>query len=278
MTSAIVFTDLDGTLLDHSSYSYEEALPALDALKQLNIPLILASSKTAAELLSLRSELGFENCPAIVENGAGVLSASSQKASDIGADDYNRLISIISSAPSSLRCHYNGFNDWTIDQISQITNLSKDQAILASQRQFSEPGLWTGEETAKQDFIYYLTEHGVHTRYGGRFMTLSFGATKGQRVSEITKQFGSQTKTLSLGDAPNDIEMLENTDFGVIINNHHGNDIPPLAGEATNRISRTTKQGPAGWNDAVLNFISSQLGFTPQSRPSQNNKSEKDIG
>jgi hypothetical protein len=70
----IVFSDLDGTLLDHETYSWQPAAPALDALKQRGIPLILASSKTAAEIAGLRAEMGFADCPAIVENGAGMLS------------------------------------------------------------------------------------------------------------------------------------------------------------------------------------------------------------
>ena len=68
----IVFTDLDGTLLDHESYGYAPALPLLSRLRAAGIPLILASSKTAAEIAPLRADLGFADCPAIVENGAGI--------------------------------------------------------------------------------------------------------------------------------------------------------------------------------------------------------------
>ncbi|MEM9278462.1 MAG: HAD-IIB family hydrolase, partial [Pseudomonadota bacterium] len=67
----IFFTDLDGTLLDHETYSHEPAREALDAIRNNDIPLILASSKTAAEIEPLRNELGFDHCEAIVENGAG---------------------------------------------------------------------------------------------------------------------------------------------------------------------------------------------------------------
>ena len=65
----IVFTDLDGTLLDHETYSLEPARPALDRLASEGIPLILASSKTAAEIDRLRAEIGCADFPAIVENG-----------------------------------------------------------------------------------------------------------------------------------------------------------------------------------------------------------------
>ena len=54
----LVFTDLDGTLLDHNDYGYGPALPALTELKARDIPLVLASSKTAAEIAPLHHDLG----------------------------------------------------------------------------------------------------------------------------------------------------------------------------------------------------------------------------
>jgi len=57
MNSLIVFTDLDGTLLDHHDYSYAAALPALQLLAQSNTPLIFNTSKTASEVEQLRTEM-----------------------------------------------------------------------------------------------------------------------------------------------------------------------------------------------------------------------------
>lgn len=41
-TKLIVFTDLDGTLLDHDNYSWQEAKPALDRLKLKHGPVIIS--------------------------------------------------------------------------------------------------------------------------------------------------------------------------------------------------------------------------------------------
>jgi mannosyl-3-phosphoglycerate phosphatase len=65
----ILFSDLDGTLLDHDDYRWQAAGPALDRLKAARIPLVLNSSKTMAEIRALRDELGNTD-PFIVENGA----------------------------------------------------------------------------------------------------------------------------------------------------------------------------------------------------------------
>ena len=65
----IVFTDLDGTLLDHNDYSFTAAQPCLDFIRENKIPLIFASSKTSFEIENLCSETNFFH-PYIAENGA----------------------------------------------------------------------------------------------------------------------------------------------------------------------------------------------------------------
>ena len=50
----VIFTDLDGTLLDHENYSFRMALPALDLLRRRGVPVVPVSSKTAPEF-SMRS-------------------------------------------------------------------------------------------------------------------------------------------------------------------------------------------------------------------------------
>ena len=57
MSRYILFTDLDGSLLDNDTYSFDEARPALEALRLENIPVILVSGKTRAEIEPLRERL-----------------------------------------------------------------------------------------------------------------------------------------------------------------------------------------------------------------------------
>src|SRR5207253_11339070 len=63
----VLFTDLDGTLLDAATYRYDAARPALDRLRECRIPLIICTSKTRAEVDYLRRELDNRD-PFIVEN------------------------------------------------------------------------------------------------------------------------------------------------------------------------------------------------------------------
>ena len=55
MRRLMVFTNLDGSLLDSVTYSWEPARPALDLLRALAVPIVLVSSKTRMELEQIRA-------------------------------------------------------------------------------------------------------------------------------------------------------------------------------------------------------------------------------
>jgi mannosyl-3-phosphoglycerate phosphatase len=251
----IVFTDLDGTLLDHHDYAWQAAAPALDRLRELRIPVIIASSKTAAEIAPLRAEIGIADCPAIVENGAGLLPPG--KRAEGPAPDYARLRAALDDLPGELRARFTGFGDMTDEEVARITGLPRPAAALARQRSFSEPGLFDGNADRREALTAALAERGVTARYGGRFLTLSFGGTKADRMADIAASYGTP-ETVALGDAPNDVEMLATADHGVIIANPSGRPLPPLAGETGGRICRSEKPGPAGWNTEILRLLSTK--------------------
>jgi len=250
--SFLVFSDLDGTLLDHTTYSWEAARPALERLARLDIPVILATSKTAAETTLLQREMGLTCYPAIVENGAGIADLNGGTGQN--AHEYKRLRAIVDGSPAQLRTSFVGFGDMSVEEVTEMTGLSPEAASHAKNRDFSEPGLWSGRVAEKDAFLSELAEHGVTAREGGRFLTLSFGKTKMDGMREVIRQFG-HPRSIALGDAPNDVEMLESADFGVIVTNPHHAPLPRLSGEETGQITRTDEPGPEGWNTAMNAFL-----------------------
>ena len=240
----LVFSDLDGTLLDHTTYSWAPARPALDRLRALGAGLILATSKTAAEVAPLRAELGFPDWPAIVENGGGVLPAGSESVG--AASVYPDIRATLRALPGGFR----GFGDMTVAEVARITGLAPEAAARAKRRGFSEPGLWTGTAAAREHFLAAAARIGLHARRGGRFLTLSFGGTKADRMRELVRAL-APAHSIALGDAPNDVEMLEAADYGVIVANRAAPPLPTLPGEADGRIRRTKNEGPEGWAAAI---------------------------
>ena len=249
----LVFSDIDGTLIDHDTYSYSAAEECLELLRRHHIPLILASSKTSAEIIPLRRELGFQGSPAICENGAGLIEGDTEAGTS--GDDYHRLRRLLNIVPKALRRHFRGFGDMTTEEVVEATGLPADAAVRARRREFSEPGLWSGSEDEKARFLESLNKKGVSATQGGRFLTLSFGATKANRMGEIMARFEAPV-SIALGDAPNDVEMINAADYGVIVANPSHAPLPTLDGEKTGRIIRTKKPGPEGWSGAVLRILS----------------------
>lgn len=244
----IVFTDLDGTLLDHDRYSYAQARPTLDRLHRHDVPLILASSKTALEMVPLRRDLGRVDCPMICENGAGLVPGGDEAATAPGA--YPTLRQVLGGVPSSLRASFEGFGDMEATRIAQVTGLPLAQAERAAARQFSEPGLFTGTDAQRAAFLEALHAHGVVARQGGRFLTLSFGATKADWMQQICAELTCDT-IIALGDAPNDVEMLEAADYAIVLPNAQGHPVHIEVGSSGPKVIRASKAGPAGWDQSL---------------------------
>lgn len=244
----IVFTDLDGTLLDHETYDWSPAKPVLDDLAAKGIPVILTSSKTAPEIAELRGAMGLDAWPAICENGAGVMPAGAGELLDRAP--YFQLRETLKQVPEGLRQHYRGFGDMDAAGVAEATGLPLISAEKAAHRAFSEPGLWTGSAEDRDAFIKILAALGVTARDGGRFLTLGWGRLKSDAMAEVLQMYGTPP-SIALGDAPNDIEMIQNATHGVIIPNPHRAPLPPLQGEAEGRVVRELFAGPEGWAHAV---------------------------
>ncbi|MEP3298376.1 MAG: HAD-IIB family hydrolase [Pseudoruegeria sp.] len=248
----IVFSDLDGTLIDHHTYDFSPAAMALEMLDRLSAGLVLASSKTAPEIYRLRAEIGCDAWPAIVENGSGILSPFLGETPDDA--QYRTIRAILDDIPTELRVLFRGFGDVSAAEIVQMTGLTLESAVLAQTRSFSEPGLWLGNTSQRNEFLAALAIHGVTAQQGGRFLTLSFGANKVDQMRKIIETYQPRY-TIALGDAPNDIEMLEYADTGVIVANPTRPPIHQLSTEAAGQIIRTEEAGPLGWNLALCDLL-----------------------
>ena len=236
----LIFSDLDGTLLDHASYEYRPALPMLSRLRRMGAVVVLASSKTEAEIADWQEVLGLSDWPAIVENGASVGEGR------FDDRDYRRIRAVL----ARLNAPFRGFGDMGVAEVARVTGLAPESAAKACRRAHSEPGLWLGTDEALPGFLDALAREGIHARRGGRFLTLSFGGTKAGQMAALTARYAPEV-TVALGDAPNDAEMLEAADYGIVVRNSHGPGLPPLKGENDGRILRTGAEGPAGWVEGM---------------------------
>ena len=257
----IIFTDLDGTLLDHNTYSYQEAVPALDKIKKESIPLILASSKTKNEMRSLQSELSIDSFPFIVENGSAVYSPFKLKNTEIRyketGDLYcyqlGKLVSEIRDTLQKISVKYGykikGFHNSDKKEIIRRTNLSESQVKYAMDREFTIPLFY--DKNSEEILLNEVKNFNLQITYGGRFIHLTGLSDKGRALKLIKSEYRNY-RTVALGDTLNDQKMLEAADIPVLIKRY--NDQFDERVKIKN-ILKPEGIGPAGWNKAILHIL-----------------------
>jgi mannosyl-3-phosphoglycerate phosphatase len=259
----VVFTDLDETLLSRHAYSFTEALPALNLLKERDIPLVICSSKTRAEIEVYRRRL--ENChPFVAENGGGIFLPKGYFSDTAGYSTftengyevivcgvrYERLRAVLEGLRAegfSLR----GFGDMTAPEIAELTGLSEEEASLAKKRYFDEAFIFSGDVRKLRESI---RDTGL-TITQGRLFHLTGENDKGKAVEIVQSLYArayGDIVSIALGDSPTDAPMLARADYPVLVGKDDGtyDERVQVPG-----IIKASGIGPEGWNTAVREIL-----------------------
>ena len=263
MTGLLVATDLDSCLLDET-YSLEAAREALHALREAEIPLVLASSKTREEVEPLWRELGLK-APFIVENGGALLFPEDPHLPwarpsgglfvlELGVPR-RELVAVLEAIAHETGARLVGFAALGPIGIATATGLSRAAAQLAAAREFDEPFLFEVDDPQLLARVETLAAtRGLRVSRGGRFFHLSGPADKGSAFMALLRQEtarGRRHETVGLGDAGNDVGLLQVVDRPIIVPRPDGQ-LDAVLLEALPRAERAPRPGPAGWNMAIL--------------------------
>jgi mannosyl-3-phosphoglycerate phosphatase len=256
MTQLIIFSDLDGTLLDTQTYSYAAASDALAKIKALQIPLILISSKTRAELMPLQRELGL-TAPFVCENGAAIFwqkkshfNGKSLWQSQAFVPERSYLLAQLHELRKAHEFQFTGFNDCSLSELVDLTDLAPAQAELAAQREYTEPLLWRDTPERLELFKTALIERGLHAEQGGRFLSVMGKCDKSAAMAVLIERYRAQGPIISmaLGDSFNDEAMLQAADVAVVIKSTNS---AKLKITQPQWVVRTIHEGPQGWQEAM---------------------------
>jgi mannosyl-3-phosphoglycerate phosphatase family protein len=261
----LIFTDLDGTLLDRDTYAWDGARPALDRLRLRGIPWVLVTSKTRAEVELWRRRLENRH-PFIVENGGaayiplgyfpfavrGGKHRDSYEVLEWGTP-YAELVADLERASQTSHCRVRGFQEMTAGEVAVLCDLPLEQAVLAKQREYDEPFVILDPDRAGA-LAGAIEQLGWRLTRGGRFWHILGANDKAQAVetlSALFEQGNAPFRTIGLGDGLNDAAFLNVVASPVIIRS-------PQAAELKISVPSglvTDRPGPSGWNDAVLTLI-----------------------
>jgi len=265
----IIFSDLDGTLLDHHTYAFSQAKPALRFIREHKVPLILVSSKTRLEMIHYQKRLEISALPFVVENGSAVYTPVGYfNKEDLGESQisgnfecYNLGISFVKIKyildKISLKHGYNirGFHNLSRQEIRAETKLNKKELDMALSREYSIPLLF--DERAEAILEEEINNFNLQIFHGGRFMHLLGNTNKGKAMRLILKgyevKYGrADLKTIALGDSLNDYAMLNEADYPVLVKKHDNSHEDRIK---IDNLIHSPGIGPQGWNISVLNLL-----------------------
>ena len=225
----IIFTDLDGCLLDPETYRYDTAKQALDQLAEKNVPLIFCTSKTRAEVEPLRTELN-NTCPFIIENGGAIYIPEDyfpQVPSDAVLRNgyhvlefgvpYAKLREGLRAIEENAGIRLKGFGDMSVEEIMATTGLSALQSSLAQQREYDEPFL-LNDLSKLFELRHAAANQGLMIVQAGRFGHLVGDTHKGQTcrvLIELYQQHWGEVTIAAFGDSLNDLPMLEKSRLSI---------------------------------------------------------------
>ncbi|MBW2107992.1 MAG: HAD-IIB family hydrolase [Deltaproteobacteria bacterium] len=276
MRQLLIFTDLDGTLIDHDTYGFKEVEGTLAALKERGVPVIVCSSKTRAEIERLRSLMGLDG-PFVVENGGAVFVPAAARGiaknglvkrdgywvKELGIP-YKALCDLWKSIKSATGVLMTGFSEMSISQIVSLTGLSARDAQLATRREYSEPFILEDDPTALPVVERMAETKGLKITRGGRFYHLTGDNDKGKAVMILRRLYAQALPdrhlvTVGLGDSANDIAMFRQVDIPAVIQKKDGS-WEPVSG--IDSVIYSKKPGPIGWAQVVDGIISAQTAET----------------
>ncbi len=253
-----VFTDLDGTFLDHHTYSYEKSLPGMKLLNENGIPLVLVSSKTFSEMKILHSELNMST-PFIFENGGGLAIPSPDSSyydTELMGLSTEELRGKFPLVREALRSECSPVIDMSAGQLKALTGLTYDRIPLVKDRMASFPFIIDNSQDLSIHDLNRVNDElmtkGLMVTRGGRFYHFSsVSATKGKAIAKVRnmmqKKNDSVIKTVGIGDSENDIPMFLVVDHPYLVKKCDGSWIET----GLHDIHKTDGIGPDGFTESV---------------------------
>lgn len=271
----VIYTDLDGTLLDAKTYAWEAARPALEAVRRHRALVIPCSSKTRAEMEPLLRELGMR-VPFIVENG-GAIYLPREEFADIvpegasaGDSEWMRLVlgaprsrlrACLADLKRRLSVPVIGWSDLTPEEIARECGLGHEEAKRAMQREFDEPFRVASEDPeVLSQLEAVVAAHGLRLARGGRYFHLLGLTDKGRAVRTLTAllhRLFPSILTVGIGDSENDVPMLREVALPILVRRPSG-EPDPAAHRSVPHARITSGIGPAGWNEAILRVLAEE--------------------
>jgi len=255
-SSLWIVTDVDGTLMDHS-YDLTPAKESIKRLQKLSIPVILCTSKTASEVSVIRKDLNLTD-PYIVENGAAIYGESLKRVNGkiILGEKYEILEDILNCISREIDYKLIPLNNLTDQEATELTGLKGDSLNLMRDRHWSMPFLNPPSFLDKK--IEICSKKFKVDIFKGNRMShlLSIKSNKGKAINALKEYSNNQNiKIIGLGDSPNDLPLLLNSDIKIVIPGKEGPNLNLLDQLKDLDFILATDPNGYGWKNEINKLI-----------------------
>jgi mannosyl-3-phosphoglycerate phosphatase len=269
MTRRVVLSDLDGTLLDQGTASMELARPALNRLKETGTPLVLVSSRTRVDIEGIRADLGIQ-APFVVENGGAlffppecglepernVVDLFGYRAVVLGSPT-EEIVQKMEPLAGRFRLRFPGRSSTSPDSAAMdhpgLDPVGLEMAAGAA-REFGLMVILDEAPARETRLAAEISELGLRLlRFQGRHLILGANdqGRAAQILIEVYRKRWPRVVFAAIGDATSDEPLLAAVDYAYLV-------AQPDLGHAPvylPRLTRVSKPGPAGFNQAVLSLL-----------------------
>ncbi len=267
----VIFTAVEGALLDPKSQSWSAATEALEEIGRRQVPLILVASGTRAELEPFRAKIG-HGYPFITESGGGLFMPDGyftqklQGAVRMGryfcvafGRPYAEAVAVAEELAEESGATIEGYAQMSAREIARNTGEPVRQAELAKQREFSERFFFAGDADAVQEkFERAAREQKWDAIRGEPFWELRSGNDEARALRHLMRLIReaqhSRLRAIAVGSSARDLPLLAAADQAVMLP-HRGQDFDPALTSKLPSAIPAEASGPAGWNDAVLKLL-----------------------
>ena len=255
-SSLWVVSDVDGTLMDHS-YDLTPAKETIKTLQKLSIPVILCTSKTAAEVKVIRKELNLSD-PYIVENGAAIYGESLKQVNGkiILGEKYETLEEILNFISKEIDFKLIPLNNLTDEEATQLTGLKGNSLNLMRDRHWSMPFL--NPPSSLEEKINFCCEKFKVAIFKGNRMShlLSKNSNKGKAINALKKYSNIKNiQIIGLGDSPNDLPLLLNSDIKIVIPGIDGPNLNLIDQLKDLEFTLASEPNGYGWKSEINKLI-----------------------
>ena len=255
-SSLWIVSDVDGTLMDHS-YDLTPAKETIKTLQRLSIPVILCTSKTAAEVKVIRNELNMKD-PYIVENGAAIYGESLKKVNGkiILGKKYESLEEILNLISKEIDFNLIPLNNLDDKEATNLTGLKGKSLTLMRDRHWSMPFLNPPSFLEKKIKIV-CKRFNVDIFKGNRMShLLSINSNKGKAINALKNYTNNQNiKIIGLGDSPNDLPLFLNSDIRIVIPGVDGPNLDLLEQLKDLEFTLASEPNGFGWKNEINKLL-----------------------